>query len=135
MALAVPLSRFTPRVGGGSAFFVRPTPPMKTRTWLCILGLLVIVVLGVWQCLTGDTLYHQTRNMERAREFVPVIRAKLDGEFHQLRVHEYTDAGGSLLVSGEVAASKDIERVRQIVESTQPPVAVVYQLIPTNNFR
>ena len=25
MALAVPLSRFTPRVGGGSAFFVRPT--------------------------------------------------------------------------------------------------------------
>ena len=24
MALAVPLSRFTPRVGGGSAFFVRP---------------------------------------------------------------------------------------------------------------
>ena len=29
MALAVPLSRFTPRVGGGSAFFVRPImPPM-----------------------------------------------------------------------------------------------------------
>ena len=24
MALAVPLSRFTPQVGGGSAFFVRP---------------------------------------------------------------------------------------------------------------
>ena len=24
MALAVPLSRFTPRVGGGSAFYVRP---------------------------------------------------------------------------------------------------------------
>ena len=24
MALSVPLSRFTPRVGGGSAFFVRP---------------------------------------------------------------------------------------------------------------
>jgi len=24
LALAVPLSRFTPRVGGGSAFFVRP---------------------------------------------------------------------------------------------------------------
>jgi len=26
LALAVPLSRFTPRVGGGSAFFVRPLP-------------------------------------------------------------------------------------------------------------
>jgi hypothetical protein len=27
LALAVPLSRFTPRVGGGSAFFVRPLRP------------------------------------------------------------------------------------------------------------
>ena len=28
MALSVPLSRFTPRVGGGSAFFVRPLAHM-----------------------------------------------------------------------------------------------------------
>jgi hypothetical protein len=27
MALAVPLSRFTPRVGGGSAFVVSQIPP------------------------------------------------------------------------------------------------------------
>ena len=107
---------------------------MKTRTQICILGLMVIAALGVWQLLAGDTLIHQTRNMQRAREFVPVVRAKLDAEFRQLRVHEYTDAGGSLLVSGEVATPKDVERVRQIVESTQPPVAVVYQLIPTNEF-
>ncbi|MEI7535139.1 MAG: hypothetical protein WCK57_12290 [Verrucomicrobiae bacterium] len=108
---------------------------MKTRTWICILGLLVIVALGVWQGLTGDTLYHQTRNMDRAREFVPVIRAKLDGEFRQIRVHEFTAAGGSLLVSGEVATQKDVDRVREIVEHTQPPVEVVYQVIPTNDFR
>ena len=30
MALSVPLSRFTPRVGGGSAFFVRPTTRHET---------------------------------------------------------------------------------------------------------
>jgi hypothetical protein len=29
MARSVPLSRFTPRVGGGSAFFVRPRDAMK----------------------------------------------------------------------------------------------------------
>ena len=108
---------------------------MKTRTWLCILGLLVIVVLGVWQGLTGDTLYHQTRNMERAREFVPAIRAVLDGEFRQIHVQEFTAAGGSLLISGEVATQKDVDRVREIVERTMPPVAVVYQVIPTNDFR
>jgi hypothetical protein len=31
MALVVPLSRFTPRVGGGSAFFVRPHYAMSTK--------------------------------------------------------------------------------------------------------
>ena len=31
MALAVPLSRFTSRVGGGSAFYVRPLVRMKKR--------------------------------------------------------------------------------------------------------
>ena len=39
MALAVPLSRFTSRVGGGSAFFVRPTRTIMkilTLTWLCL---------------------------------------------------------------------------------------------------
>ena len=37
MALAVPLSRFTSRVGGGSAFYVRPTYTIMkifTLTWL-----------------------------------------------------------------------------------------------------
>ena len=31
MALAVPLSRFTPRVGGGSAFYVRPHSHHQTK--------------------------------------------------------------------------------------------------------
>ena len=31
MALSVPLSRFTPRVGGGSAFFVRPRMPQHSK--------------------------------------------------------------------------------------------------------
>ncbi len=39
MALAVPLSRFTPRVGGGSAFFVRPITmfqffPKQRQDWM-----------------------------------------------------------------------------------------------------
>jgi hypothetical protein len=36
LALSVPLSRFTPRVGGGSAFFVRPLPTLET---ICRVGL------------------------------------------------------------------------------------------------
>jgi len=73
---------------------------MKTRTKLCVFGLLLIVALGVWQALTGDTYFRQARNMKRAREFVPTVRAKLDAlpELRHLRVVEFTAAGGSLLV-------------------------------------
>ena len=61
MALSVPLSRFTPRVGGGSAFFVRPHPNMNTPTtpkptsfsrraarlgWVCpVISLIVFALL------------------------------------------------------------------------------------------
>jgi hypothetical protein len=41
LALAVPLSRFTPLVGGGSAFFVRPLPRYLILTklvWLAMIG-------------------------------------------------------------------------------------------------
>src|ERR1039458_2671121 len=41
LALAVPLSRFTPRVGGGLAFFVRPhyTFMKLSHTWFLLLVL------------------------------------------------------------------------------------------------
>ena len=38
MALAVPLSRFTPRVGGGSAFFVRHMSVARKCCWLVLFG-------------------------------------------------------------------------------------------------
>jgi hypothetical protein len=41
LALSVPLSRFTPRVGGGSAFFVRPLTLFLILTeliWLAMIG-------------------------------------------------------------------------------------------------
>ena len=46
---AVPLSRFTPRVGGGSAFFVRPHSRMTKRARILvvvILGLLLVAFVG-----------------------------------------------------------------------------------------
>ena len=44
MALAVPLSRFTPRVGGGSAFFVRPhyTHIIMKRIFILLLASLLV---------------------------------------------------------------------------------------------
>jgi len=46
LALAVPLARFTPRVGGGSAFHVghMSTPLNKFGIWFVILAVVVLVV-------------------------------------------------------------------------------------------
>ena len=61
MALAVPLSRFTPRVGGGSAFFVRQHYTlMKTRKIalsVFVIGLLVTLYLcWAWYRTTRSVL-------------------------------------------------------------------------------
>ena len=41
MALSVPLSRFTPRVGGGSACFVRPLDSFMPRVIYLFIGLVI----------------------------------------------------------------------------------------------
>jgi len=80
LALAVPLSRFTSRVGGGSAFFVRPLvhtelqshfrhPTIKLTIWVSVLCLLpTLANWGGWHfplpyllfplpCLVCDALH------------------------------------------------------------------------------
>jgi hypothetical protein len=47
LALAVPLSRFTPRVGGGSAFFVRRLARMKNIT-IFFLASMILAGIGCW---------------------------------------------------------------------------------------
>src|ERR1035437_7170915 len=75
LALAVPLSRFTPRVGGGSAFFVRPHRAMddtshlaawaeyrNRRRWffgIWLGGLVAVILLtGLFSLLLGDLAFY-----------------------------------------------------------------------------
>ena len=61
MALAVPLSRFTPRVGGGSAFFVRHHSRMSrtTKILICSVCLVAAVVIVL------PFLAHHTRQSNK----------------------------------------------------------------------
>ena len=56
MALAVPLSRFTSRVGGGSAFFVRPS--MKSRTAFELIAVVAIILVVVVILVSGVKPQH-----------------------------------------------------------------------------
>ena len=77
MALAVPLSRFTPQVDGGSAFFVRPSRRMtKPRNIaLCILVVLVQLWLLVSWCFEPLN-YSRTPFRQEQREAAATANQK-----------------------------------------------------------
>ena len=75
MALAVPLSRFTPRVGGGSAFFVsQHSHLMRHIAYIVSLGLLVFGMLGCAQpqmheaWSSADSWLHPPSDWSRFRQ-------------------------------------------------------------------
>ena len=57
MALSVPLSRFTSRVGGGSAFFVRPLHMFSEKN--IIIGLIVVC----WMALSTTWHWFRSRSI------------------------------------------------------------------------
>jgi len=89
MALAVPLSRFTPRVGGGSAFFVRQHDTlMKNTTIILALSLLLTAcsrhdaeftkqIPGVWR--------------QELRSYTNTLTVTSDGSFAFSRFTTNTD--------------------------------------------
>lgn len=102
----------------------------KTRVRMCVIGLVMVAGLGVYQLLSGDTLVRQLLNMRRAERCAPAVRHNLAAfpEFRELRVIAYTGAGGSLMVEGLVKSESDMERIRDLAAKTQPTVRVVCQL-------
>ena len=95
MALAVPLSRFTPRVGGGSAFFVRPqqlhfmsTNPASDRAKQLESSSIE------WLRLEHERLLREIARLETTRE--EVIRAEKEQfaaiSYHMTNTRDYSDS-------------------------------------------
>ena len=117
MALSVPLSRSTLRVGGGSAFFVRHHYAMKARTFtfaVFVIGVLVTSYLGwalhrsslnvfadhwprAWPYPDG-WLTSWEHQMDIARP-APRGFLKLDGEWQRQWIYLYCWIGLSVVLS------------------------------------
>jgi hypothetical protein len=83
----------------------------------------------VWLFLFGPQA-QQTRNMKRAEEHIAKIAPLLekDPKFRDVRLKPYTGLGGSLAVLGSVSSPAEMREVRDIVNASNPPVPVYYQL-------
>ena len=98
MALAIPLSRFTSRVGGGSAFYVRPRQFAMKRTAKIVVILLVLLAEFVWFAWPRVSAHGMAgepyRNQERFAALVasgehpsPETKAAFDAEVALLGKH------------------------------------------------
>ena len=73
MALAVPLSRFTPRVGGGSAFFVRPLN--DAHMFMKISRLLILTALGLFTMIFTSCSRSDRLQTEASAPMIAVLEA------------------------------------------------------------
>ena len=78
LALAVPLSRFTSRVGGGSAHLVRPTMP---PTFLYLLALIVYVAVACAVWMVAIVLAFSRRRRALAKKIAAGMAGSFPGVF------------------------------------------------------
>jgi hypothetical protein len=89
-----------------------------------------LAIVGV---LTGVAYHYspigqQMRNMRAAPRHIPNLEAIVwkDERLRSVAFSACTSQGGSLLVGGTVSTLEDLDELKARVESTSPPVSVVY---------
>lgn len=100
---------------------------MRKLTRVELVVLVGLTVGCAVYCWLGPTVFRQLRRMRVAREHAPVVEALLreDPAFDHIRVGAGSGGGGTFLVVGCVASREDLQRLRSLVDRTQPPVDVV----------
>ncbi|MEW6026649.1 MAG: hypothetical protein AB1599_05085 [Planctomycetota bacterium] len=78
----------------------------------------------------GPTGVRQGINMRKARNHLPAINNVIQQypDFKNIRLGVFTGMGGSILITGHVKSKKDIDALKKLVDSTNPPVNVKYSL-------
>lgn len=104
-------------------------PPTRRR----IVAVVLVVMFGIAIALFirhFGPLNPQLRNMAAAERHIPFLSAMLerDSRFTNLSLRPYTAHDGSLKIAGELCTDDDLRDLKKIVESSRPPVTVVYAI-------
>jgi hypothetical protein len=94
------------------------------RRWLLLISIAVVISVVIVR-LIGDP---QVENMAKARAHAPKVVALLlsDARFAEVKAEEFTGHDGSLIIRSAVYSETDLQDLKRIVESTSPPVHVVW---------
>ncbi len=76
----------------------------------------------------GDTFLRQMRYMRMAKAHLPAIEkvVRQHQEFQDVRIGVGTAEGGCVMVVGRVRTEADLQKLKQVVAATKPPVEVIY---------
>ena len=93
----------------------------------------IVTMLGVAAVLLIQRFgpfRRQMENMALAEQHIQVLRPMLlqDSRFTNIALHAFTGSGGSLSLSGELLSDRDLADLKHIVETSKPPVEVVYHV-------
>jgi hypothetical protein len=103
---------------------------------------------GFWVTITvaliAMTIYYpsspgarQRRNMSLAEQHIEQKLKPLlanDPRFAHVELYSFTAAGGSLCVGGDVMTQADVDAVKGIVEKSNSPVPITFQVIPLERY-
>jgi hypothetical protein len=99
--------------------------------------ILIAIVSGVLAFLSFFIPNAEERNMRAAQRHIEVIapRVYADSRFHQVHLQPYYALDGSLGVLGSVASASDLADLKRIIDESQPPVKVFYQVFTDEQFK
>jgi hypothetical protein len=108
---------------------------MTSRAKLLLVAFVVIAVAGTVEVFKGPTLVRQLINMKHAEQHLPTLQKSLDAypEFSKVRPCVSDMAEGILSIDGCVRTEADFKHLREVVESTKPPVKVGYNVDVVTN--
>ena len=100
-----------------------------TRTRVLVAALVATICIAGVVVVSWPAIQH-AHNMAQAEAHVPLIQQALKGntKYTEVQVLPFTGNGGCILVRGTVPNSKDTDGLERLIESTQPPVSILYDL-------
>jgi hypothetical protein len=91
-----------------------------------------LMVSALLYLFLGNTAVAQQWRSRRALRHQAVIERALasDARFGGVKIGFHTtDGGASLLIAGTLAESRDLDALKEIVNSTEPPCHVAYRVL------
>ena len=99
--------------------------------WAKIVGITAILTIAAfYSYYPFSGAARQKRNMAAVESYLPKLTPliKADPRFMHVKPQVFTGYDGSLLMMGGVLAEKDLSDLKKVVESTSPPVMVIWKV-------